>query len=34
MTDGIGFALILAAAACVVLQPASAVHNSTRRDHD
>ena len=32
--DLIGFALILAAAACVILQPASAVHNPVRRDHN
>jgi drug/metabolite transporter (DMT)-like permease len=33
VTDLIGLALILAAAACVILQPTGTVHNSPRHDH-
>jgi drug/metabolite transporter (DMT)-like permease len=32
--DLVGFALIMAAAACVILQPASRVHNPARRDRN
>jgi hypothetical protein len=34
VNDLIGFALILAAATCVILQPAAAVHNPQRRDRN